>query len=106
VLAGQTAVKTLTGFETEHLQCRIGGQLTNFQSRDFISPRLARKIDRFSVFGVVASQLALQQAGLLRENKTAIWQGEENGGHRVGITVGNNLGGWEFAERELRNLWA
>jgi len=106
VLAGQTALKDLTGFETGHLNRRIGGQLTNFQARDYISPRLARKIDRFSTFGVIASLLALRQAGLLRENNTAIWQGEENGGHRVGITVGNNLGGWEFAERELRNLWA
>lgn len=106
VLAGQTALKDLTGFETGHLNRRIGGQLTNFQARDYISPRLARKIDRFSAFGVIASLLALRQAGLLRENNTAIWQGEENGGHRVGITVGNNLGGWEFAERELRNLWA
>jgi 3-oxoacyl-(acyl-carrier-protein) synthase len=106
VLAGQTALKELTGFATEHLHCRIGGQLTDFQARDYISPRLVRKIDRFSAFGVTASLLALRQAGLLREDHTAIWQGEENGGHRVGITVGNNLGGWEFAERELRNLWA
>jgi 3-oxoacyl-(acyl-carrier-protein) synthase len=106
VIAGHTAVKELTGFPTEHLQCRIGGQLSNFQARDYISPRLARKIDRFSTFGVTACLLALRQAGLLRDNHTAVWQGEENGGHRVGITVGNNLGGWEFAERELRNLWA
>jgi len=38
VLAGQTAVKTLTGFETEHLQCRIGGQLTNFSPVIYQSP--------------------------------------------------------------------
>src|SRR5258708_25749231 len=27
------------------------------------------------------------------------------GHERVGVTVGNILGGWEFAERELRKLW-
>src|SRR6266852_4854512 len=106
VVAGQTALKPLTSFETDHLHCRVGGQLVDFQAKDYVSPRLSRKIDRFSTFGVAASLLALRDAGLTRANNTAIWQGEEHGGERVGITVGNNLGGWEFAERELRNLWA
>jgi 3-oxoacyl-(acyl-carrier-protein) synthase len=34
-----------------------------------------------------------------------VWSKQEDGGHRIGITVGNNLGGWEFAERGLFNLW-
>lgn len=105
LLAGQSGLKLLTTFDTSHVQCRIGGQLQDFHPETYLSPRLTRKIDRFSVFALITTQLALEHAGLLSEKKTA-WSQQEHAGERVGICVGNNLGGWEFAERELRNLWS
>ncbi|MGH2480384.1 MAG: beta-ketoacyl-[acyl-carrier-protein] synthase family protein, partial [Ktedonobacteraceae bacterium] len=105
LMAGESGLKPLTSFETSHIQCRTGGQLTDFRPDAYLSPRLARKIDRFSVFGVVAAQMALQDANLLVEGRKPVWNQQEQGDERVGITVGNNLGGWEFAERELRHLW-
>ncbi len=105
LMVGETGLKPLTSFDTSHIQCRVGGQLTDFQPTAYLSSRLTRKIDRFSIFALVSIQLALQQAGLLLDNKKPAWSEPPQGGNRVGITVGNNLGGWEFAERELRNLW-
>ena len=105
LMAGESGLKPLTSFETAHIQCRTGGQLTDFRPDAYLSPRQVRKIDRFSVFGVVAAQMALQDANLLAEGRKPVWSQQEQGGERVGITVGNNLGGWEFAERELRHLW-
>ncbi len=105
LMAGESALKPLTTFETAHLHCRTGGQMSDFRSDAYLSPRVARKIDRFSVFGIIAAQLALQDARLLGTGNKPIWSQQEQRGSRVGITVGNNLGGWEFAERELRNLW-
>lgn len=91
--------------EAQIASSRVGGQLADFRSDAYISPRLTRKMDRFSTFGLIAAQCALQQAGLLVDGKKPAWSQQEHGGERIGITVGNNLGGWEFAERELRNLW-
>ncbi|HEY0754440.1 MAG TPA: beta-ketoacyl-[acyl-carrier-protein] synthase family protein [Ktedonobacteraceae bacterium] len=105
LMARENALTPLVAFETEHLQCRVGGQLADFHAEAYFSPRVTRKIDRFSVFGLVAAQLALGDAGLLLEGKKPVWSQQEHGGERIGISVGNNLGGWEFAERELRNLW-
>jgi 3-oxoacyl-(acyl-carrier-protein) synthase len=105
LIAGESALKELTGFDTSHIQCRVGGQLTDFHAEQYLSPRTIRKIDRFSVFGLITVQMALQNAGLLLDNAKPVWSQQEDGGNRVGITVGNNLGGWEFAERELHNLW-
>jgi 3-oxoacyl-(acyl-carrier-protein) synthase len=105
VLAGENGLQVVKNFDTSHIQCRVGGQINDFQSSTYVSPRLTRKIDRFSTFGIIATQLALQDAGLLLNDKEPVWRKEERGGERVGITIGNNLGGWEFAERELRNLW-
>lgn len=103
--SGESALRELTGFDTAHIHCRVGGQLTDFHAEKYLSPRTIRKIDRFSVFGLITVQMALQNAGLLLDNAKPIWSQREGGGNRVGITVGNNLGGWEFAERELHNLW-
>ena len=105
LIAGKSALKELTGFDTSHIQCRVGGQLADFHPENYLPPRTIRKIDRFSVFGLITVQMALQNAGLLQDNGKPVWSQQEGGGNRVGITVGNNLGGWEFAERELHNLW-
>jgi 3-oxoacyl-(acyl-carrier-protein) synthase len=105
LIAGETGLRPLTSFDTAHIQCRVGGQLTDFHPGAYLGSRLTRKIDRFSIFALVSAHLALLQAGLLLDNKKPVWSEQAQGGNRVGITVGNNLGGWEFAERELRNLW-
>jgi 3-oxoacyl-(acyl-carrier-protein) synthase len=105
LIQGENAVRGITSFDTSHIQCRVGGQLANFRSEDYLSPRMIRKIDRFSIFGLIAVKLALQDADLLLENQKPVWSEQEDGGNRIGIAVGNNLGGWEFAERELFNLW-
>lgn len=105
LMEGESGLKPLTSFDTSHIQCRVGGQLLDFSPQSYLPPRLTRKIDRFSTFGLVATHLALQNAGLLLDGKKPVWSQQEQGGNRIGITVGNNLGGWEFAERELRNLW-
>ncbi|GCE51438.1 3-oxoacyl-[acyl-carrier-protein] synthase II [Thermosporothrix hazakensis] len=105
VQAGKSGLTALTSFETAHIQCRAGGQLIDFDPERYYSRRQLRKMDRFSVFALIAVQQALTQAGLLLENNRPVWGQDEARSHRVGITVGNNLGGWEFAERELQNLW-
>ncbi len=105
LMRGESGLKPLTNFDTSHIQCRVGGQLLDFSPQPYLPPRLTRKIDRFSTFGLIATHLALQNAGLLLDGKKPVWSQQEQGGNRVGITIGNNLGGWEFAERELRNLW-
>lgn len=113
LLAGSSAIRELTSFDCSHIQCRAGGQLLDFDATAYLPMRLVRKLDRFSIFGLIAAQQAMEDAGLtvnslaspVPEGAPAVIQQAE-GRDRVGITVGNNLGGWEFAERELYHLWA
>ncbi|GER90270.1 hypothetical protein KDW_44320 [Dictyobacter vulcani] len=105
LMGGESGLKPLKTFDTSHLRCRVGGQFLDFRSDAYLKSRVTRKIDRFSTFGLISAQLALQNAGLLDAGNKPIWSGQEQESHRIGITVGNNLGGWEFAERELRHLW-
>ncbi len=105
LMAGETGLRALTSFDTSHVQCKVGGQLFDFRPEKYLSPRIVRKVDRFSTLGLISAQLALQDAGLFLADMKPTWSQQDRGGDRVGIMVGNNLGGWEFAERELRHLW-
>lgn len=57
--------------------------------------RLARKLDVFTSYALIASERALADAGLEPERMVP---------ERVGVFVGNAFGGWQFTDRELRNL--
>src|SRR2546421_3429636 len=112
LIAGCSGINKLTSFDVSHIRCRAGGQLPDFDPTTYLPVRLARKLDRFSIFGLITAQQAMEDAGLtvsnlaspVSEDKPAAIRHAE-GRDRVGITVGNNLGGWEFAERELYHLW-
>src|SRR5690348_16195940 len=58
LMAGETGLKPLTSFDTSHVQCRVGGQYTDFHPESYLSLRTVRKIDRFSTMGLIAAQQA------------------------------------------------
>ncbi|HCP75528.1 MAG TPA: beta-ketoacyl-[acyl-carrier-protein] synthase II, partial [Ktedonobacter sp.] len=63
LMAGETGLKALTSFDTSHIQCKVGGQFSEFRPESYISPRIIRKVDRFSALGLISAQQALQDAG-------------------------------------------
>ncbi len=112
LIAGCSGIRKLAHFDVSHIQCRAGGQLSDFDPATYLPVRLTRKLDRFSIFGLIAAQQAMEDASLtvsslaspVPEGVPAVIRQAE-GRDRVGITVGNNMGGMEFAERELYHLW-
>jgi 3-oxoacyl-(acyl-carrier-protein) synthase len=66
------------------------------ENYSLLSRRLLKKIDLFSHMALVASEMALEDA------KMDIRQEDPN---MVGIFLGNALGGWLYAETELRDLY-
>jgi 3-oxoacyl-(acyl-carrier-protein) synthase len=98
LLEGRSCIGRIDRFDASRYDCQIAGQADDFVAGDWLPPRFTRKTDRFTHLAMVASELALKDAGL------ALDAGAVNP-DRVGVMVGNVLGGWEFAERELRELW-
>ncbi len=112
LMAGTSAIRELPAAEVAHVVCQSGGQYSDFRVEDYLPLRQARKLDRFAQFGLVAAEAALADAGLRSEDLSRPvaddapeWRKASQGREQVGIMVGNNLGGWAFAERELRHLW-
>ncbi|MBM3244147.1 MAG: beta-ketoacyl-[acyl-carrier-protein] synthase family protein, partial [Candidatus Omnitrophica bacterium] len=58
--------------------------------------RLMKKIDTFSHMALIASEMSLQDSGIDIKNEDP---------SLVGIFLGNAIGGWLYAETELRDLY-
>lgn len=93
---GRCAITKIERFDASLYPSRIAGQIHQLDAYSHISGRLVKKIDDFSHMALITAELALQDAkiDLSKENLD-----------RVGIFLGNAIGGWLYAERELRDLY-
>jgi 3-oxoacyl-[acyl-carrier-protein] synthase II len=93
----QSAVRAITRFDPSMFKSRIAGEVTEFSAADHLEERRARRLDRFSQFSVVATRMALVDAGLD--------PGKEDP-DRIGAIMGTALGGVAHGEGQYRNFMA
>ena len=96
IKSGRSFVKEITRFEASKYPSHIAGQIDDLDKYTTISERLLKKIDTFSHMALIASELALQDAGIDIKKEDP---------NLVGIFLGNALGGWLYAETELRDMY-
>ena len=92
--AGVSPVKRIDRFDPSPFRSQVAAQIDDFDPLAWMPPKMARQLDRFSQFGLVAGRLALEDAGL---------QPGEGGAappERIGIYLGSALGGIVFAEEQ------
>ena len=96
IMHGRSAIEKITRFDASRYASHIAGHVHELDAYSNVSSRLLKKIDLFSHMAMVASELALQDARLdiTQENL-----------NRVGIFMGNAIGGWLYGETELRDLY-
>ncbi|PIQ90045.1 MAG: hypothetical protein COV71_06520 [Candidatus Omnitrophica bacterium CG11_big_fil_rev_8_21_14_0_20_41_12] len=94
--SGRSFIKEITRFDASLYPSHIAGQIDDLEKYSHISERLLKKIDAFSHMALVSSELALQDAGIDIKNEDP---------SLVGIFLGNAIGGWLYAETELRDLY-
>lgn len=99
-LSGTSCTQTIDRFDASRYHCRVAGQANAFEAERMLSPRLVKRTDRFTHLALATVNMALQDARLSIGTEPA-----DTTPDRIGVMVGNVLGGWEFAERELRELW-
>ncbi len=94
--SGRSFIKEITRFDASLYPSHIAGQIDDLEKYSHISERLLKKIDAFSHMALVASEMALQDAGIDIKNEDP---------SLVGIFLGNAIGGCLYAETELRDLY-
>ena len=93
---GTSFVTPISKFDASLYPSRIAGEIKELKIPGSFSKRLLKKLDRFSHLALVATDLALKDGNLeLAEEDLT----------RAGVFVGNALGGWQYAETELRDFY-
>ncbi|MFA5060598.1 MAG: beta-ketoacyl-[acyl-carrier-protein] synthase family protein [Candidatus Omnitrophota bacterium] len=94
--AGKSTVGRIERFDASLYPSHVAGQVHELDAYSHVSSRLLKKIDLFSHMALVASEMAIKDAhlDLTKENLK-----------RAGIFMGNAIGGWLYAETELRDLY-
>lgn len=96
VKSGRSFIKEITRFDASRYPSHIAGQIDDLEKYSHVSERLLKKIDAFSHMALIAAELALQDAGIdIKKEDPSL----------VGIFLGNAIGGWLYAETELRDLY-
>jgi len=92
--AGCSPIKRIDRFDASPFRSQVAAQIDDFDPLAWMPPKTARQLDRFSQFGLVAGQLALDDAGLRPGEPGAPSQ------DRIGIYLGSALGGIAYAESQ------
>ncbi|MDT8368008.1 MAG: beta-ketoacyl-[acyl-carrier-protein] synthase family protein [Longimicrobiales bacterium] len=88
----ESAVRPIDRFDASPFGSRIAAQIDDFEAREFIDPRRARRLERFGQFAVASASLALADASL-----TAA----EIEGDRAAVQMGSALGGLAHAQTQF-----
>lgn len=64
LVAGKSGVGKITLFDPSRLPCQIAGEVKNFEPRNYMDHKKARRIGRYAQFSIAATREALAQAQL------------------------------------------
>ena len=88
---GRSGIKTLSQFDVSSYSSKIAGEIEEFDPTNYMDPKNARRMDRFSQFGVACSRMALMDSNI------NLQQIEPSS---VGVAIGSSVGGLPHAEEE------
>jgi 3-oxoacyl-[acyl-carrier-protein] synthase II len=92
---GRSGIGAITQFDATGFNCRIAGEVKNFDPTRWIEKKELKKMGRFIQFAIGTADMALRASGLTISPDNA---------ERVGVYIGSGIGGFEVIEREHKNL--
>ncbi len=95
LIAGVSGVGPITHFDPSDITTKIAAQINDFVPDDFMDKKAAKRMDRFSQFGVAASRMAMEDSKLER----GVYDP-----YREGIILGTGIGGIATIEDSMRTL--
>ncbi|MBE3598055.1 MAG: beta-ketoacyl-ACP synthase II [Limnochordaceae bacterium] len=95
LVEGRPGVGPITRFDPSGLDCRIAGEVRDFEPTRYMDRKEARRSDRFIQMAIAASVMAVEDAGLDPDRPL---------GPGAGVVIGSGIGGMETWESSFRTL--
>jgi 3-oxoacyl-[acyl-carrier-protein] synthase II len=94
---GVSGIRTIDAFDTTGYDCRIGGQVRDFDPKPFFkNPKDVRRTDRFTQLSMAAAKMALEDSGIDVEKLDRR--------DRFGVIVSTGIGGLKTLQDQLTIL--
>jgi len=93
--AGKSGIGPVTRFDTTQFDCKIGGEVRDFNAEEFMPVKEARRTDRFVRYAVGAAKKAMTDSGVDMAKEDV---------NRVGVLIGSGIGGMETIEDQVGTL--
>ncbi len=97
IINGRSGIGPITKFDASLLPSRFAGELKNFNPADWMSAKEVRRMDSFIHYGIAATKMAIDDAGLVVTDENA---------ERIGVNVGSGIGGLPMIEDTVREIVA
>ncbi|MDD4686327.1 MAG: beta-ketoacyl-ACP synthase II [Clostridia bacterium] len=96
VKSGKNGIDFITQFDTTNMKVKIAGEVKNLDFEKFVDKRDARRLDRTTIFGLIAAGEAFEDAGLANV---------EFEPYRFGTFVTSGIGGLGTIHSESRKAY-
>jgi 3-oxoacyl-[acyl-carrier-protein] synthase II len=97
LVRGESGIRPITLADTTDFPSKIAGEASDFDPGEFMNPKEHKRMARFSQLAVAAAGLAIEDAGLDLDNGNR---------DRIGVVMGNGVGGFPTMEDNSRTLIA
>jgi 3-oxoacyl-[acyl-carrier-protein] synthase II len=91
LVSGRNGIGPITHFDASRHDCRIAGEVKNFDPLLYLDKKEAKRMDRFSQLAVCASKQAIADSGLIIDATNA---------EHIGVTIGTGIGGLKVLEEQ------
>ena len=92
---GRSGIGPITEVDAENFSCKIAGEIRDFDLSPYLSPKEARKSDRFIHYGMAAAIQAIEDAGLPETPEDPT---------RYGVAIGAGIGGVKTIEEAYKTF--
>lgn len=97
LVEGRSGIDYITLCDVTGFTCTIAGEVKSFDPRNYLDHKEARRMGRFTQFVVASSKMAVEASGLNLNREAQ---------DRMGVLIGNGIGGFPEAEAGCRTLIA
>jgi len=95
LISGKSGVSIVKRFDVSKISSKIAAQIEDFEPKDYMSAKQAKRMDRFSQLGVAAANIAVEDSGLKINGINC---------SNVGVYIGSGIGGLKTIEEQYQIL--
>lgn len=91
----KVGIGPITYFDTSEYKAKFAAQVKDFDAKNYMDAKTAKRMELFSQYAVAAAREALEDAGIDMNQEDPF---------RIGVSVGSGIGSLQSVEREYKKL--